>query len=91
MSPLLRWRRRSGPLSCRKVGQVLQAYLDNELDDEELAARVSEHLEACDRCGLDAGAFREIKAALGRPRTALDDITVHRLRDFGRTLMAGEG
>ncbi len=69
---------------------MLQAYLDSEIDDPELASRVSEHLEACDRCGLEAGAFREIKVALGRRRMTIDDITVHRLRGFGRTLMASD-
>ena len=88
MSALARRRR---ALRCRQVARVLQAYLDSEVDDEALAARVSDHLEGCDRCGLEAGAIREIKAALGRRRTALDQATLDRLQEFGRTLMAGDG
>lgn len=73
------------PLSCRKVGKVLQALLDGESDDVT-AERVEAHLEACRRCGLEATMYREIKASLGRGTPDVPELTLRRLRDFGSKL-----
>jgi anti-sigma factor RsiW len=85
MSP---WRRHSvadRPLTCREVGKLLQRYLDDETD-EHTTARVAAHLEDCRRCGLEAGIYREIKAALAREADALPETTLTRLRHFGQQL-----
>jgi hypothetical protein len=50
---------------------------------------VSEHLEDCRRCGLEAGIYREIKASLARHAAVLPDTTLARLRRFGQQLATG--
>jgi predicted anti-sigma-YlaC factor YlaD len=86
------WRRHDvadRPLTCREVGKLLQRYLDGETD-EQVTARVAEHLEDCRRCGLAADIYREIKAALARRAPTLPETTLARLRHFGQRL-ATEG
>jgi predicted anti-sigma-YlaC factor YlaD len=86
------WRRHTvvdRPLTCREVGKLLQRYLDGHTD-EHATAKVAEHLEDCRRCGLEAGIYREIKAALARQATVLPETTLARLRRFGQQL-ATEG
>jgi anti-sigma factor RsiW len=85
------WRRMRGSAeiaSCREVGQLLQSYLDGEVD--ELAAyRITRHLELCRRCGMEASTYAEIKASLARNGAHaphhLD--AVIRLREFGQRLV----
>ena len=71
--------------SCMQVMRVLQSYLDGQAD-EVTARRVSKHLEACRRCGLEAATYREIKAALARRAAPLDGASLERLRTFGSSL-----
>lgn len=71
--------------SCMRVMRVLQSYLDGQTD-EVTAERVSKHLEACRRCGLEAATYREIKAALARRAAPLERASLERLRDFGSSL-----
>lgn len=71
--------------SCMQVTRVLQSYLDGHTD-EVTARRVSTHLDACRRCGLEASTYREIKAALSRQATPLDESSLERLRAFGSSL-----
>ncbi len=71
--------------SCMEVMRVLQSYLDGQTD-EVTARRVSKHLEACRRCGLEAVTFREIKASLARRSTGPPPTAVESLRDFGAAL-----
>ena len=57
----LRWWRRE-ELRCKEVGQLLQSFLDGELD--ELASRqVARHLDDCRRCGMESETYEEIKRA----------------------------
>lgn len=79
--------RRDRPLSCRKVGRLLQSALDDAVDDD-LAGRVADHLEACRRCGLEAEFYRELKASLARRGRRLPETSVARLRRFGEQLAA---
>ena len=37
---------------CGQVGAVLQAYVDGELGPQD-GERIAEHLEHCDRCGIE--------------------------------------
>jgi anti-sigma factor RsiW len=76
-------------LSCNQVGQVLQAYLDDELD-EDAAHKVAAHLEDCRRCGLEAETYEALKASLRRGPSGLADEPVARLREFGERLARGE-
>ena len=82
------WRRLRGSAemaSCRETMRVLQSYLDGQVDDVT-TRRVGAHLEACRRCGLEAGTYREIKAALARRAGQIDPAAVERLRAFGETV-----
>ncbi|MFH9071369.1 anti-sigma factor family protein [Streptomyces alboflavus] len=72
-------------MNCLQVARVLQSYLDGETD-EVTARRVAAHLEDCRRCGLEATLYEEIKNALAR-RQQPDELTLHRLRDFGAALL----
>jgi len=86
------WRRgqtaTDGPLSCHEVAELLQQYLDDE-SDEVTAGRVAAHLDDCERCGMEADVYREIKAALARRREPLPDVSVRRLRRLGERIAAG--
>jgi anti-sigma factor RsiW len=76
-------------LSCHQVGEVLQTYLDRELDDGT-AAKVAAHLEDCRRCGLELETYEALKASLQRGPAGLADDPVTRLRAFGERLARGE-
>jgi anti-sigma factor RsiW len=85
----MRFRRRSDEASCREVSRVLQAYLDGQVD-ELSARRVTRHLDACRRCGLEAEVYVRIKEAVGRMDGGVPSLPLARLRDFARRL-AEEG
>lgn len=73
--------------SCMQAMRVLQSYLDGHTD-EVTARKVSAHLDACRRCGLEAATYREIKAALARQASAPDRESLERLRAFGSALVS---
>lgn len=75
---------------CFRTSRALQRYLDGEADDLT-AARVAEHLEACRRCGLQARTYQAIKQALRSGSRDVDDLALHRLRTFGRSLADPDG
>jgi anti-sigma factor RsiW len=75
-------------MSCRRVGEVLQAYLDGEVDDIT-SGRVAHHLEDCRRCGMELGVYTEIKTSLSRGGSTVDDAAVARLREFSQRLADG--
>ena len=54
------------------------------------ARRIAAHLEECRRCGLQAQTFRAITQAL-RGSGNVDELALHRLRAFSRSLTASEG
>lgn len=70
-----------GPLSCRRVGRLLQAYLDDELPDAR-AVLIADHLDACLRCGLEAEAYRWLKARLTGLAADTDEHQLDRIRRF---------
>lgn len=79
---------------CYRVAKVLQAYLDGEVD-AVTAEDVADHLEHCRLCGLEAGTYRAIKAAIasGAQSTArtgvpVDPAVLQRLQAF--TVALGE-
>lgn len=85
------WRGRRNParLGCREVGRILQTYLDAELEDES-AALVTEHLEMCARCGLEAATYAELKEALRHRVAPLPSEPLERLQVFAHQLAAGQ-
>ncbi len=88
-----RFRRDSEGLSCREVGRLLQRYLDEMVAgphalDAEASTRMSAHLDDCRRCGMEADAYREVKASLARRDEGLAPAALERLRAFGEGLAA---
>ena len=69
------------PPDCRDVAKVLQSYLDGELPPSQTHL-VAEHLEHCDRCGIEAEVYREVKRSLEQLATPPDHAAVGRLRDY---------
>ena len=76
-------------LSCHQVGQILQTYLDDELD-ADVTHKVAVHLDDCRRCGLEAEIYDALKSSLQRSPAGFADEPVARLRDFGERLARGE-
>lgn len=82
-----RWRREQLPLTvapdpeCHQVGSVLQAYLDGELGPHD-AELVSEHLQHCQRCGIEAATVTNVIDAIERQRPDLDPEPLDRLTRF---------
>lgn len=72
--------------SCMEVSRLLNAYLDQEIDDIT-ARRIGRHLEVCRRCGLEASTYTQIKTALARRGQAVPVDALERLRRFGESLM----
>lgn len=77
-----------GALSCHEVAEVLQSFLDQEVDDGT-AGQVEAHLEMCRRCGLEGDLYREIKDSLTRSAQPVPELTLWRLRRFGDELRTG--
>lgn len=75
---------------CVRTARVLQRYLDGETD-ETTARRVAEHLESCRRCGLQARTYNAIKRSLRSGVGEVDDLTLHRLHAFTRSLADRDG
>jgi anti-sigma factor RsiW len=73
-------------MSCRRVGELLQAYLDGEVDDIT-ARRIAHHLEDCRRCGMELSVYTEIKTSLRRRGGDVDRAALDRLRSFGERLV----
>jgi anti-sigma factor RsiW len=79
---------------CRQVANVLQAYLDGEVDPAT-AHMVHDHLEECLRCGLEAHTYRAIKTAIpmakaSTTRIEVDPQAIERLRRFAEDLSRSE-
>lgn len=82
------WIRRrlgAGEASCAEVAQVLQSYLDGQVDDLT-AQRVHRHLEHCLRCGLESATYEAIKDAIARRAQRVDADVLDRVRAFGERL-----
>lgn len=75
------WRRARDVAACREAVRAVQWYVDGELADVDMA-RISRHLKACRRCGLEARAYADIKNVLARQRRFVDGAALERLRSF---------
>lgn len=77
------------PPDCREVAEVLQSYLDGELPESKTHL-VANHLEHCERCGIEAAVYREVKQSLEGLSTPADRDTIHRLQFFADGLTADD-
>lgn len=68
-------------IECMRVRPLLQAFLDDELDEIK-RQRVAAHLEACRRCGLAASTYEALKRRLGEFGQPADPDAVARLSEF---------
>jgi anti-sigma factor RsiW len=75
---------------CHQVGAVLQAYLDGELGAKD-AEVVAEHLEHCERCGVEAITVERVIRAIRRQRPDLGTEPLERLAGFVDRLADGDG
>jgi anti-sigma factor RsiW len=79
---VIRWFRRPRDLSCQQVAEVLQHYLDAEVEDGT-AHKVSVHLGDCQHCGIEYEVYQEIKQTLlRRSRPAVDPDVLQALHRF---------
>ncbi len=87
---MLRWfrRTRSAP-TCAEVMEVLQSYLDGEVD-EDTARRVAAHLDECVDCGPEAAVYRRIKFSLHQQARPVDPAILAGLERFGRRIANGD-
>lgn len=79
----LEWFLRPGGMTCTQVRNLVQSYLDGELDEHQ-AAKLAAHLHRCRRCGVEAETYRQIKASLASPPPAA---SVERVRQFAYRLV----
>lgn len=82
------FKRRRG-LSCDAVMEVLQSYLDGEID-AETARRVATHLDDCSDCDLESSTYRRIKVSLGAASRPLDPAVLDSLRQFSARVANGD-
>jgi len=80
---------------CHRTRQVLQSWLDGELGKDD-AARVAAHLQLCERCGIEADLYRQVKDTLASLRVPPDPTVVARLDRFvqaipGQVIPGDEG
>jgi len=81
-------RLRGGP-SCDEIMEVLQSYLDGEVD-VETARKVSSHLDMCTDCGHESEVYRSIKTSLSNSAQPVDPEVLASLQAFSARLVAGE-
>lgn len=81
-------RLRGGP-SCHEVMEVLQSYLDGEVDSET-ARRVAVHLESCADCELESDVYHRIKQSLADAAAPVDPVVMASLRAFSERLVTGD-
>lgn len=66
---------------CHRVREVLQSFVDGELGDDD-AAMVADHLAHCDRCGIEAELYEQVKESLRHLHQPPDPAAIDRLRRF---------
>jgi anti-sigma factor RsiW len=75
-------------MSCGEVLDVLQSYIDGEID-AEVARQVATHLTNCDHCDHESHVYVRIKASLRRRRDDVDPDVLAALSDYGHRLLEG--
>ena len=71
--------------SCDEIMEVLQAYLDGEVD-VETARKVAGHLEMCTACSHESEVYERIKGNLASRRREIDPEVRSALEAFTRNL-----
>ncbi len=71
--------------SCDEIMEVLQAYLDGEVD-VEVARTVAGHLEKCVVCSHESEVYQQIKTSLAGRRREVDPDVRAALEAFSRDL-----
>jgi anti-sigma factor (TIGR02949 family) len=71
--------------SCDDIMEVLQAYLDGEVD-VETARMVAGHLEDCSACSHESDVYDRIKSSLSNRRREIDPDVRAALEAFSRDL-----
>ncbi len=76
MRLVMRLRRKAG-ISCDRVQELVQAYLDGELEAGPERDRLIAHLDRCRPCGVEAATYERIKASLAPapPPDSLERLT----------------
>jgi len=72
---------------CQEAARLIQGYLDGEICPPA-RSWLEDHLEPCRRCGLEVRTYEQIKAALARIGSPVDELSLLRLRQFGGSLAA---
>lgn len=81
MRMIMRLRRKAG-ISCARVQDLVQTYLDGELEGPD-RERLAAHLDRCRPCGVEAATYERIKTSLAAPAPVE---TVERLERFAASI-----
>jgi predicted anti-sigma-YlaC factor YlaD len=76
-------------MSCEEVLEVLQAYLDEETD-EETARKVLAHLDRCHVCDRESQVYRRIKVTLRSRGVPVDPEILGALTRFSERVARGD-
>lgn len=79
-------RKLRGDKSCEEILEVLQAYLDGEVD-ETTARKVAGHLDECTQCDHESQVYVKIKSSLAFRKRPVDTEVLDALRRFGDDLV----
>ena len=74
-----------GSMSCGDVLEVIQAYIDGEID-AATARKVAAHLDQCHPCVKEEQAYVQIKTSLARRRIHVDIEVLEQLMSYGERL-----
>lgn len=85
MRLMMRLRRKDG-ISCARVQELVQTYLDGELEEGPERDRLIAHLDRCRPCGIEAATYERIKASLSAAQPA---DTLDRLTEFAASVPEG--
>lgn len=86
---MIRFLRRRKSMTCEQIMEVLQRYLDGEVD-ESVARKVAAHLDECERCIPEADIYREIKASLAAKSLVVEPSILADLTAFGNRIADGD-
>ena len=78
-----------GRPTCEEIMEVLQSYLDGEID-ADTARQVASHLAHCTRCDRESQVFQSIKASLARQRRPVDPEIMAALRQYSEQLESAD-
>jgi len=79
-----------GSMSCGEVLEVIQAYIDGEID-ADTARKVAAHLDRCQPCVSEEQIYIQIKTALSQRRVHVDVDVLEQLMSFGERLKTDPG